>query len=66
LERRDWGGRWRARVAPFAPPAIMKTFADVFLAPGKRDFPALPPGYNLLRSARGRVRRLRDRLLSAV
>jgi hypothetical protein len=66
LERRDWGGRWRARVAPFAPPAIMRTFADVFLAPGRRDFPALPPGYNLLRSARGRVRRIRDQLLSAL
>jgi hypothetical protein len=44
----------------------MRTFADVFLAPGKHDFPALPPGYNLLRSARGRMRRMRDRLLSAV
>ena len=39
LERRDWGGVWQARIAPFAPPAIMKTFAEVFLAPGRARLP---------------------------
>jgi len=64
IEPRDWGGAWRARVGVFAPAAVMATFSEVFLAPGRRSFPPLPPGYSLVRSARGRVRRLRDRLLS--
>ncbi|MGD1016491.1 MAG: hypothetical protein ABR863_08640 [Roseiarcus sp.] len=63
VEPRDWGGAWQARVAAFAPPKVMATFSAVFLAPGRRDFPRLPPGYELVRSARGRIRRMRDRLL---
>ena len=66
LERRDWGGRWRARIAPFAPANVMQTFADVFLQTGRPAFPPLPPGYNLMRSARGRIRRLRDWALCAL
>lgn len=66
LERRDWAGAWRARVAPFAPEAVMATFAKVFLQPTAQAFPPLPPGFNLVRSARGRIGRLRDRLLCAL
>jgi hypothetical protein len=44
----------------------MATFAEVFLQPTTRAFPPLPPGFNLVRSARGRIGRLRDRLLCAL
>ena len=61
LEPADWGGVWSARVAPFAPAAVMAVFAKTFLQPGPRSFPPLPMGYELARRARARLRRLRDR-----
>ena len=61
LEAAGWRGAWSDRVAPFAPAAVMAAFAKTFLQPGARQFPPLPPGYNLARLARGRLRRLRDR-----
>jgi len=66
LEPRDWGGVWSARVAPFAPAAVMASFAQTFLQTRAQPFPRLPPGYKLMRSGRARVRRLRDRLLCAL
>jgi hypothetical protein len=66
LEPCDWGGAWSARVAPFAPAPVMASFAKTFLQPTAQTFPPLPPGFNLLRSASGRVRRLRDRLWCAL
>ena len=44
----------------------MATFAKTFLQPGAQRFPRLPPGFNLMRSGRARVRRLRDRHLCAL
>ncbi len=66
LEPRDWGGAWSARVAPFAPAAVMARFAEIFLQPGARRFPRLPPGFNLMRSGANRLGRLRDRLWCAL
>ncbi len=66
LEPRDYGGAWAARVAPFAPAAVMAAFAETFLQSRAQSFPRLPPGFNLLRSGRARVRRLRDRLWCAL
>ena len=66
LEPRDWGGVWSARVAPFAPEAVVAAFAATFLRPGAQRFPRLPPGFNLIRSGGARVRRLRDRLWCAL
>jgi hypothetical protein len=61
LEAADWGGTWSARVAPFAPAAVMAVFAKTFLQPSSQRFPPLPPGYGLARSARARLNRLKDR-----
>ncbi|MGO9484478.1 MAG: hypothetical protein ACLPX9_07825 [Rhodomicrobium sp.] len=61
LEAAGWGGAWSARVAPFAPAAVMATFAKAFLQPRAQRFPPLPLGYGLARSASARLRRLRDR-----
>ncbi len=66
LEPGDWGGAWSARVAPFAPAAVMATFAQTFLQPGPQRFARLPLGFDLLRSGRARARRLRDRLWRAL
>ena len=66
LEPADWGGAWAARVAPFAPAAVMATFAETFLRPEPQRFPRLPLGFNLLRSGKARARRLRDRLWCAL
>ncbi len=66
MEPRDWGGAWAQRVAPFAPAAVAAVFAKTFLAPEAQNFPRLPPGYNLLRSATARTRRLRDRVWQAL
>ena len=62
LEPADWSGVWAARVAPYTPAAVMATFATTFLRSEPQQFPRLPPGFNLLRSGKTRVRRLRDRL----
>ena len=45
---------------PFAPAAVMATFAKTFLQPEAQAFPRLPPGYNLMRSGLARLRRQRD------
>jgi len=66
LERRDGNGDWSARVAPFAPTAVMRTFAQTFLQTSEREFPRLPPGYNWMRSGGDRLRRMRDRLWCAL
>jgi hypothetical protein len=62
LEPADGRGVWSARVAPFAPAAVMATFAKTFLQPEPQAFPRLPPGFNLMRSGLARLRRQRDRL----
>ncbi len=62
IEPRAWGGAWATRVAPFAPRAVTEQFAATFLRPEKQTFRPLPPGYNLMRSATARTRRLRDRV----
>jgi hypothetical protein len=66
LEPHDWGGAWSARIAPFAPAAVTANFAETFLASTPQRFARLPPGFNLLRSAKARVRRTRDRVWSAL
>ena len=53
-------GRWRAKIEPFAPDAVMDTFARVFLDPGPRPRPRLPPGFRLGAKLRERVQRWRD------
>ncbi|HYA72387.1 MAG TPA: hypothetical protein VEF36_04445 [Roseiarcus sp.] len=66
LEPRDWRGAWSARVAEFAPAAVIQTFADTFLAPGRRACEDPPFWFRLQRTANDRARRLRDRLWSAL
>ena len=66
IEPRDWGGAWTARIAPFAPAAVTAAFAKTFLAPEAQNFPGLPLGYNLRRSATARARRFRDRIWQAI
>jgi hypothetical protein len=66
LEPRDCGGAWSARVAPFAPAAVMATFAKTFLRPEAQAFPRLPPGFGLMRSGLARLQRQRDRLWAAL
>jgi hypothetical protein len=60
FEPRPWGGRWRARVAPFAPEPVMADFARVFLAPGEQAKPRLPPAFRLRARAKERWLRWRD------
>ena len=60
LEPHEGGGAWSARVVPYAPAAVMATFAKTFLQPEAQAFPRLPPGYNLMRSGLARLRRQRD------
>jgi hypothetical protein len=66
IEPQEWGGVWSARIAPFAPGAVTALFARTFLEPGARRFPPLPPGFNLMRSGRARLRKFQDRLLCAL
>ena len=60
FEPKPGTGRWRARVAPFAPQAVMQRFAEVFLAPGRRPRPGLPFGFRLGARFRARAQRRRD------
>jgi hypothetical protein len=53
-------GRWRARVAPFAPEAVMEVFARVFLEEGMRPRPRLPFGFRIGAKLRARAQRRRD------
>ena len=53
-------GRWRGRVEPFAPEAVMRRFAEVFLAPGTQARPRLPFGFRLGAKLRARAQRRRD------
>jgi hypothetical protein len=53
-------------VAEFAPTAVIRTFADTFLAPGRRACEDPPLWFRLQRTANDRARRLRDRLWSAL
>jgi hypothetical protein len=53
-------GVFAAKVAEFAPPRVMQTFARVFLAPGERTFPAAPFGLRQKRKIAERLRRWRD------
>ena len=66
VEPADWRGAWAARVAPFAPAAVMQAFSETFLAEkaGARAEP--PPWLRLQRMATDRARRLRDRLWCAL
>jgi hypothetical protein len=57
---REGGGRWRARVAPFAPEAVMQAFGRVFLDPGAGAKPRLPLGFRLAAKLRERAQRWRD------
>lgn len=57
---RPGAGRWRARVEPFAPEAVMRRFAEVFLAPGTQARPRLPFGFRLGARLRARAQRRRD------
>ena len=66
LERRDWGGAWSARVAEFAPAAVIPAFADTFLTAKRRACEDPPLWFRLRRSANNRARRVRDRLWSAL
>lgn len=47
FQPRAGAGRWRARVEPFVPEAVMRKFGEVFLAPGYQPRPRLPFGYRL-------------------
>jgi hypothetical protein len=60
FEPRPGQGRWRERVAPFAPEAVMRTFSRVFLDPGTRSRPRLPVGFRLWAKAGERAQRWRD------
>ena len=60
FQPRPAGGRWRARVEPFAPEAVMRVFGEVFLAPGARERPRLPFGFRLGARLRERIQRRRD------
>ena len=66
LEARDWRGAWSARVAQFAPQAVMRTFSDTFLTPSDRACETPPLWFGLRRAASDRVRRYRDRGLAAL
>ena len=57
---RDGRGRWAGRVAPFAPKAVMRDFARVFLEPGTRPRPRLPLGFRLRAKLGERAQRWRD------
>ena len=60
FEPRPWQGRWRSRVAPFAPDAVMEVFGRVFLEPGSRARPRLPLGFRLGARLKERVQRWRE------
>jgi hypothetical protein len=60
FEPKPGQGRWRARVAEFAPDAVMEVFGRVFLDPGVRPRPGLPFGFRLGAKARQRVQKWRD------
>jgi hypothetical protein len=60
FEPRAGAGRWRARVEPFGPEAVMRGFAEVFLAPGTKARPRLPLGFRLGARFRARAQRRRD------
>jgi hypothetical protein len=60
FEPRPGAGRWRARVAPFAPDAVMQVFERVFLRAGENPRPRLPIGFRLMAKSRERVQRWRD------
>ena len=60
FEPRPWRGRWRARVEPFAPQAVMRAFGEVFLASGTRPRPRLPLFYRLGARLRARAQRRLD------
>ena len=60
FEPKPGQGRWRARVAPFAPEAVMDVFARVFLAEGARPQPRLPLGFRFGARLRERAQRWRD------
>jgi hypothetical protein len=66
IEPEASSGAWSVRVTPFAPGAVTAVFAKTFLDAGQKRFPPLPLGFNLVRSGRARVRKLRDRLLCAL
>jgi hypothetical protein len=60
FEPRPGAGRWRARVAPFAPEPVMQTFARVFLEGPPRARPRLPLGFRMIARAKERAQRWRD------
>ena len=60
FEPRPGTGRWRERVALFAPERVMRRFAEVFLAPGARERPRLPLGFRLRGRVKARLQRARD------
>jgi hypothetical protein len=60
FEPRPAAGRWRARVAPFAPEAVMRSFARVFLEGRARPKPSLPIGFRLMARTKERAQRWRD------
>ena len=60
FEPRPGAGRWRARVAAFAPGPVMQTFARVFLRGGATPMPRLPLGFRVLARAKERAQRWRD------
>ncbi len=60
FEPKPGQGRWRSRVAPFAPEAVMENFARVFLAEGARPRPRLPLGFRLGAKLKARAQKWRD------
>ncbi|MDE3175023.1 MAG: hypothetical protein KGM15_02815 [Pseudomonadota bacterium] len=60
FEPKPGQGRWRERVARFAPDPVMETFARVFLEPGARARPRLPLGFRLGARLKERAQRWRD------
>ena len=60
FEPRPGQGRWRARVEPFAPDAVIDEFARVFLSPGERPRPRPPFGFRLGARLKARAQKWRD------
>jgi hypothetical protein len=60
FEPRPGAGRWRARVAHFAPEPAMQTFARVFLEGEPQPRPRLPSGFRLMARMKERAQRWRD------
>ena len=60
FEPKPGQGRWRSRVAAFAPDAVMEVFGQVFLEPGARARLRLPLGFRLGARLKARAQRWRD------